>query len=400
VYYYLTRAVKSRLILELQDSFAAHPEFKKLVPYIQNKFAYEEKPQFGIVVKNTSASKIQMSADNFIGTVIAHCQKAHVENHPGVSAEWIREDTQAIRANDGEFPSPPGIYYAEVTAVNTEDFTADFVVNPLLDVFREFLFEVSDSTPSDGHVATVSSAPIHEGTLYVYADDVRLVEGTHYTVNLTTGEITFTYEAENYTRMYVNYKYPTAERGPYTVGRNSLNNTAVPGVVIAFGRQMTVGDQFAIIITPKRTIAAQEYGGKWEVSVSFDVLARDPIQLEEISDLVLMYLWGQKKDILEYSGLIIQDVAHGGEADEVYDETGQEMYYLTSMDLTIQTDWNIHVPVPFYIEGIEFVEGGVAPTRTMSDEEIVTVSSTLRIVPSLTPYMPKTALTHNYERIA
>lgn len=400
MYYYLSRALKNRLILELQDSFRTHPEFKKVVPYIQNKFAYEEKPQYGIVVKNVSASKVQFSADNFLGTVISYCQKANVENATGTSIEWIREDTQAIRNNGDVFPSPAGIYYLEVTNVDATISEATFIINPLLDVSDEFLIEFDGSFSSVGYIANVSSFPIHDGTLILYADRVRIVEGTHYTVDLSTGAITFTYDFPVYTRIYATYKYPVATMGPFTVKRNSFTNSAIPGVIMAFGRQMVTGDNIAIILTSKRTITAQEFGGKWEVSLSFDVLAKDPIQLEELADLTLMYLWGQKKDILEYEGIIIQDVSHGGEADEVYDETGQENYYLVSMDMTVQADWNIHIPVPFAVSSIEFVSGSVEDTRVMTDAEIVTVSSSLRIVPSMTPYMAKTGLTHNYERIA
>jgi len=212
-----------------------------------------------------------------------------------------------------------------------------------------------------------------------------------------TGTITYITELDGH-RLYADYYYPTSSRGPYTAEINGWNDTAIPGVIMAFGRNMHEGDKCAVIVTSKRTLTALEYGGQWDISVSFDVMARDPIQLEEIADLVLMYLWGEKKNRLEFEGICIQDISHGGEADEVYDETGQDMYYLVSMDAQIRTDWNIHVPVPFRITAFSFVED-LEAYREATDEEVAQMPSTLAIYPCLTPYMPKSGYTHNYERI-
>jgi hypothetical protein len=353
-------------------------------------------------VKNASASKIQWAADNFVGTVTSYIQKANIADddgnrYIGNSIEWIREDTKAIIDNDptgASFPSPPGSYFITFTG------DREFVVDPLLDVFREFLVEFPPNASNIGATVTLEMEMAHPGTLFIFtAENLILVEGTHYTVDYPTGVITFITDLSNYLRMYADYKYPVDSRGPFTIEDvNTFNNTAIPGVVIAFGRSMHEGDRCAIIVTPKREIQALEYGGKWEVNVSFDVLAQDPIQMEEIADLVLMYVWGEKKDKLEFEGLIIMDISHGGEADEVYDETGQNLYYMVSMDLTVESDWNIHVPVPFRVQAIEFV-ADLQSFRTATDEEVLTIDSSLRVVPSLVPYMPKAGLSHNFERI-
>lgn len=366
------------------------------MPYIHDKFVEEERPQYGIVVKNVSASKVQLSADNFVGHILSYVQKARVEDKDGSSIDWIREDTRAILDNDptgATFPSLPGIYY-----VNW-DTDRQFSVDILLSITREFLVEFDPGDISIGYQVTVNAGSIYDGSLYMYTErNEMLVKDKHYTVDITTGIITFLVDLSNYTRIYADYHYTTTSRGPYTVEENSYNNTAIPGVILAFGRNMHAGDGCAIVVTNKRTLTALEYGGKWDISISFDVLARDPQQMEEISDLVLMFLWGEKKDKLEYEGIQITDISHGGESDDVYDETGKDQYFMVSMDMTLQTDWNIHVPIPFKIMSFSFVDD-LQTYREATDLEVATLPSTLQIVPSLTPYMPKTGLSHNYERI-
>jgi hypothetical protein len=384
------------MINELKDSFSRHRVYKKVVPYIQDRLALDERVQYGIVVKNASASKVQLSADNFVGHVISYIQKANTENGDGSSIEWIREDTRAIVDNDptgATFPSPAGVYYVNWTS------DTQFTVNPLLSVTREHLVEFEPGDNSVGYTVTVETGLIHQGSLFVYLNDgIVLVENTHYVVNYDAGEITFLTDLANYVQVYADYHYPVESRGPYTIEENSFNNTAIPGVIMAFGNNTHEGDQSAIIVTDKRTLTALEYGGQWDVSISFDVLARDPMQLEDIADMVLMEMWGRKKNKLEYEGIRIQDISHGGESDEVYDETGNTMYYMASMDMSLSTDWNLHVPVPFAISGISFVED-TNSLLTATEEEVASIPSTLQVVPSLTPYMAKTGLNHNFERI-
>jgi hypothetical protein len=112
VFYYLTAALRRRLILELQDSFSRHPVYRKIVPYIQNRFSFDERPQFGIVVKSEGGNKVQFSPDNYIGQVHSHVMLAYVDQ-PQFPVEWIREDLRAVREHGG-MPTPPGVYFIEV----------------------------------------------------------------------------------------------------------------------------------------------------------------------------------------------------------------------------------------------------------------------------------------------
>jgi hypothetical protein len=40
-----------------------------------------------------------------------------------------------------------------------------------------------------------------------------------------------------------------------------------------------------------------------------------------------MYMWAQKKAILELEGIEVLDISMGGEAEEIADETGEEFFY-------------------------------------------------------------------------
>ena len=88
------------------------------------------------------------------------------------------------------------------------------------------------------------------------------------------------------------------------------------------------------------------------MSVDLDIITRDPSTREEISDMVLMYFFGIRKSSLTEEGIELTDISFGGESEEVYDNTSQDYYFNSSVSLSFQTDWAIHVPKPLTIERV------------------------------------------------
>lgn len=90
MYNYLINATKHRIILELKDVFSRHPAYNKLEIY--NRFPYNERIQEGVIVKNSSAGRMPLSADNFQGTVYSLTTFAKHKDNRGMSLEWVKED--------------------------------------------------------------------------------------------------------------------------------------------------------------------------------------------------------------------------------------------------------------------------------------------------------------------
>lgn len=337
------------MILELQDSFSRHPVYKKIIPQIQNKFAFEERPQFGIVVKGSSANKVQLSADNFIGTVQSHVMLAHV-GQPQYPLEWVREDLSAVRANNDTFPTLPGIYYIEI--LKAPEHPGDqgvFAIDPLLTQIDEPLLQVQTGLETTAQLQQIPTL----GTVRLWENrNFLLTENRDFTVDYQTGEVNFAARFPSGTKLTADYRYAVPSVGPLYFRWNEANFTALPGVVLAFGKRAKTGDKIAVVIYQDRVDAANAFGGKFEASFDFDVIARDPIQMEEIADLCIMYLWGEKKPLLEYEGIEIVDVSMGGESEEPADETGDLYFYTASMAVQLRADWEMHVPLPLVLSKV------------------------------------------------
>jgi hypothetical protein len=310
------------------------PRFPELTDKIQGKYSFKERPQYGIVIRTGSANKVTLGIANFQGVVHSHVALAPVENYPGLAIEWVREDGRAIQDNNGEFPTPPGIYYIELTDTDT------FYIDPLYDVRDEAIIMTD---PSNG----LLEHPFLTGTLRIYEmpSGFQYIEGANYTANPTTGEIVLTQPLGEGLYLVADYRYPGETTGPHKFVRNHSNNTALPGVVLAFGSRIKVGDRHAIIVYDIRQAAAMEYGGKWELAVDVEVISRDIYAQQEISDYSLMYLWAILRPRLSTEGIEMLDVSLGGESEEPYDENADDYYYNATFSISVQTDWVVRVPL-------------------------------------------------------
>ena len=346
MYYYLIGALKRRLILELQDSFSRHPVYRKITPNIQNRFTFDERPQYGLVIKGSSANKVQLSADNYMGLVQSHVMLAYVGQR-SYPLEWVREDLQRIEENGLE--TLPGVYFLEVLWAPTQTELGYFAIDPLLTVTDEAVLSFQSGIERE---AQLQQVPV-QGTLRLWENRKFLLkEGTDYTMNYQTGAIELLGRFAPNAILTADYRYAADSIGPIAFQWNTADFETLPGIVMAFGKRAEKGQRVAVVVYQDRVSTAQAYGGKFEASFDMDVISRDSDQLEDISDLVIMYLWGEKRAALALEGIEIVDVSMGGEAEDVYDETADLHYYQASMSVQLQSDWEIHIPIPLTLSRV------------------------------------------------
>lgn len=349
MYYYLTSAIKRRVINELKGFFIRHPVYEKVVPWVQNKFAFDERPQMGIVVKGSSANKVALSGDNFIGNVQSHVMLAYV-GAPAYPIEWVREDLSTVQKNGGRMPTAPGLYYIEILTVPENAQTpGTFAVDPLLTVTGEPVLRFQSGIERE---AQLQNTPTR-GTVRLWVNNrVMLAEGTDYTLDYKTGGVTFLSRFTPNETVTADYRYPAESLGPIEFHWNTSDFRTLPGVVLAFGKRARVGDKVAIRVTHDREDVAMAYGGKFELSLDLDVLSQDTTATEELADLVFMCFWAERKTFLEYEGIEVVDINIGGEAEETYDETAELNYYTASLSLQLRADWEVHTPLPLTVSRV------------------------------------------------
>ena len=424
MYQNLLFAVKKRILDEVIDGFNRHPAYSNKVK-IYHKFPYEERIQYGVLLRNTSASQIRMSADNYMADVISHVRLARDANYPGYSIEWVRENSLAVtkkieedvsdqlsptqrrfftthqilagRGNthfadnvgqvkviingvetlpefvNGEnkivmlhgapaqgaivkvtywyrIMSDPGIYVIDFTEDN------QFVVAPIYIIEDE---KVIQNTSGTEVTANLDHQLVYPGSedLYLQSENggspVWLKRDTDYTIDYPTGLITFLIPLEKSFNLLADYRYqPGDSWGPYTFRIYQEIHEAIPGVVICMGRRAKKGDRQIVLVSKYREQQAKIYGGHWDMSLSLAVIAKDPIQMEEMADHLVNYLWGQRKNVLEYEGITLSSVQPTGESEETFIDLTGDLYYETSVDVAVMTEWQEFVPYFYEIRKI------------------------------------------------
>jgi hypothetical protein len=399
VYYYLTEQIQRKFIEELRKYWGYHPKYKDtLVKNIQGKYSFRERPQLGIVLKNAAGNQAQLAADNFQGTLQSYIYLAHVEGYPNLSIEWVREDFVAIQNNGGLFPSLPGVYYIDFCDSKGEPTDKEFFVDPLLDIIDETILKINDTQYQ------LQQGKFLTGTLKVYQmpGNIQLYEGVNYTADSETGEIELILpltRPEEF--LSADYRCPAESTGPWKVNENRALRDPIPGAVLAFGRRITPGDRLAVVVQAKRSLAALEYGGRWDLTLDMDIIARDPLTQREILDQTSLYLWLQARPRLSSMGIEVLSVNMGGETEEIYDDNAQDFYYNGSLSLQLQTDWLVHVPLGICIQAVEPGGGtppapGEAPLTppfmeqvgNLTDEEIAQINNNLKLTANLGLRMP------------
>jgi len=420
----LLRSIKLRLMDELRDSVQQNLLYRDKVK-VYHKFPYTERPNFGVVLRNASSSRIKLSADDAAGTLKSHLTLASAENVKGEFLSWVWEDptymtglrqdedlssqiegtptygqnrvfytskkpiisgkgnttpadnfrqivvklngqivfSEYVNGSKGMFMlpqapvvgdtltvnyyynnlTPPGRYYIKLIS------SFEFTIDPLYQVRAE---EVIERT-----LGTELSATLDHGNLYgnfdvlytvktKHSNKIFLENGIDYTIDNFTGIITLLTPLPVDTTLYADYRWHGALMGPFRIPEPyHYNNTALPGVILAFTNRFEVDDELVVIVYPQREPAAQVYSGHYSMSFDLDVFSRDPAQLADLTDFIIEDMWGNRRLPLIDEGITIEELDPSGESEDVYDENTGDLYYKNSISLQIMTEWKKFVPL-------------------------------------------------------
>lgn len=347
---WLTNATKKRLIRELRKALYDHPRYRGDSKNVQNKYAFDERPQRGVIVNATSADRVRLSADNYVGRVSSFVMQAPVENKPGTTVEWAIENRLFLEKFSKKrdiFPSPPGVYLLEVKSLPDEarNIPGYFTLDPSLTERDEPLIMFSSPVDTQGQIAREGVVP---ESVRLWVDGRQpLLAGVDYEVD-GAGLVTFLKPVPVGATVFADYRYKVDVQGPFEFRYEEANLDALPGAVIAFGRRAQECDQVALVVDHSRTEVAEVYGGKFEVNFELVVFARDAEDREQMSDHLIISVL-ERQNELGFEGLELLDISPGGESEEVYSPELDDYYYDGSVTVGFRVDWEIYRPLPVNI---------------------------------------------------
>lgn len=368
---HLTLAVRDRIIHELREFWADDPRYPMLSNNIQGKYSFEERPQFGMVIRTGGASNIVLSPDNFIGTVLSTVSLARLkEFKPYGSVEWAKEDSMSST-------NTPGVYVIKIF----DDPSANVKGHSFHAYAHRYERRIEASPMVIGREIHLLDAPLEGSLRLIEYPSMRLVRKAEYELNNETGVVTLAEDLPSGFKIEARYTVDSGQEGPFTVKPAQAYNNIVKGAILAFGRKIREGDQQVVIVSETPEIVSEEYGGRWDVSVDVELIARDPHSQADICDRTTVWIWSSLRKKLTEIGVDISEVNLGGEAEEVYDENGDDYFYTGSISFTAQTNWFVHDPVviPIYYVSKE----GIVPFEIAPISDMVSGVGTEVVVPTI-----------------
>lgn len=337
---HLTLAVRDRIIEELKTYWADDPRYVGLANNIQGKYSFEERPQFGIIVRTGGASNVVLSAYNFIGTVEGYVSLASVKDYPSHgSIEWVREDPAGVRQ--------PGIYHVNIYDAPNQD-----VQGHQFNLYaQKYERRLEDNLMFISNVEIqLLDKPIENSLRIIEYPSGRRLSKTEYTYDPESSVVTLTEPLPRGLKLNARYTVDSGQIGPFLVRPAQAYREIIPGAVLAFGRKLKHGDQQIVLVGDRKEPIYEEYGGRWDVSVDLELIARDPHSQADISDRTVVWIWSELRKKLTDLGIDISDVSLGGEGEEAYDDNGDDYFYTATISFTVQTNWFAHVPlvIPIY----------------------------------------------------
>jgi hypothetical protein len=134
--------------------------------------------------------------------------------------------------------------------------------------------------------------------------------------------------------------------------KNAINNMILPGLRMAFGDKVVVGDQAAIIVSPFVTETYRVSGGKPPISFTLECKANDPATADEIAKDLFAQLLVTRKGNLESDGLSLLEAGQsltGGPRDD----SGTAGKYSTTLSFSGLADWRLFQPLVTRVTNFE-----------------------------------------------
>ena len=363
MFFHVINVVKNKLLHAIKQELQYHPIFKDT--HVSNHFLRKERPARAIILTSSSGNHRRLSLDDLAQSAVpAFSALYRIADFPSSSIEWVEDDKDAISQG---VMSAPGYYYVSVDEKDDSNYQWSVSIDPLFEK-REYI--VRNATGAETS-ASFSQTPVAEKVMWVYAESpdgssIRMLyDPAQITKDIANKRIVFNQPLTRTESVFVDYRYAGEPFGPFTVEANIALRNGIPGVVVAFGDRIRVGDKQVVRVRPRIVPSYDVYSGEWDLSFDLTILALDPNEQEMLADYAATVLWAKKRVELEDDHIILQELNIGAESTDTLIEASGEPYFMCTIGLSIITRWE------FYIPYIRETEQKVLPgTYTLHDPSL------------------------------
>lgn len=136
---------------------------------------------------------------------------------------------------------------------------------------------------------------------------------------------------------------------------NGQEQPILPGLRLAIGDNVVVGDQCAVIVSPSLCETYEVFGSKENLSFTLEVKANDAQTASDLSEMIKRELLVMRRTNTETDGITIFEVTRSfiGQARDL---SATAPSYIFNVSVTASADWKVYVPLVTRMASFEVTE--------------------------------------------
>ena len=134
----------------------------------------------------------------------------------------------------------------------------------------------------------------------------------------------------------------------------------LPGLRLAVGDNVVVGDQCAVIVSPTVTETYEVFGSKENLDFTLEVKANDLQTASDLSEMLKRELLVTRRTNAEADGLTIFEASRSF-VGQARDASGTAPSYVYTVSVSASADWKVYVPLVTRLVGYELAEVEYGP---------------------------------------
>jgi hypothetical protein len=132
-------------------------------------------------------------------------------------------------------------------------------------------------------------------------------------------------------------------------------NPILPGLRLAIGDNVVVGDQCAIIVSPGLTETYEVFGSKENLSFTLEVKANDLQTSSDLAEMIKSQLLVMTRENTEADGITIFEVSRSFTG-QARDTSGTAPTYINTITVSAAADWKVYIPLVTRLTHFEIAE--------------------------------------------
>lgn len=125
---------------------------------------------------------------------------------------------------------------------------------------------------------------------------------------------------------------------------NGQQTYVLPGLHLAIGDQVIIGDQVAILVSPTLTETYEVFGSKENLNFTLEVKANDLATASELSEMLKQQLLIMRRENTEADGLTIFEATRDYQG-QARDPSATAPSYIFTVNISASADWKVFVPL-------------------------------------------------------